>query len=70
MTDAALAGRTDNLVGLKENVVLGHSIPVGTGYKDYLEGKVSYHVEEPVVANVALNFAGSVSGPNKEGSKE
>jgi len=70
LTDAALAGRTDNLVGLKENVVLGHSIPVGTGYKDYLEGKVSYHVEEPVVANVALNFAGSVSGQNKEGSKE
>ena len=29
LTEAALAGRTDHLVGLKENVILGHLIPAG-----------------------------------------
>ena len=32
LTEAALAGRRDNLVGLKENVILGHLIPAGTGF--------------------------------------
>jgi DNA-directed RNA polymerase subunit beta' len=32
LTEAALAGRIDNLVGLKENVILGHLVPAGTGF--------------------------------------
>ncbi len=35
LTEAALAGRIDNLVGLKENVILGHLIPAGTGFNWY-----------------------------------
>ncbi len=35
LTRAALEGKTDNLVGLKENVILGHLVPAGTGYKLY-----------------------------------
>jgi len=35
LTEAALASRTDNLIGLKENVILGHLIPAGTGFKSY-----------------------------------
>jgi DNA-directed RNA polymerase subunit beta' len=31
---AATSGKVDNLYGLKENVILGRLIPVGTGYKD------------------------------------
>jgi DNA-directed RNA polymerase subunit beta' len=31
LTDAVLEGKTDHLVGLKENVMLGHLIPAGTG---------------------------------------
>src|SRR5262249_56753405 len=31
LTEAALAGKVDYLVGLKENVILGHLIPAGTG---------------------------------------
>jgi len=34
LTQAALAGREDRLVGLKENVILGHLIPAGTGAPD------------------------------------
>jgi DNA-directed RNA polymerase subunit beta' len=32
LTEAALAGKVDGLVGLKENVILGHLIPAGTGF--------------------------------------
>ena len=40
LTDAALAGRRDELVGLKENVIVGHMVPAGTGFKKYLGMKV------------------------------
>ena len=33
LTEAALAGKVDYLVGLKENVILGHLVPAGTGFK-------------------------------------
>jgi len=37
LTEAALAGRVDYLRGLKENVILGHLIPAGTGFpKHYI----------------------------------
>ncbi len=35
LTNAAIAGLTDQLRGLKENVIIGHLIPAGTGMKDY-----------------------------------
>ena len=35
LTEAALGGKSDELVGLKENVILGHLIPAGTGFDDY-----------------------------------
>jgi len=40
LTDAATAGRVDNLQGLKENVIVGHLIPAGTGLKQYREVEV------------------------------
>ena len=35
LTDAAVAGKIDNLAGLKENVIVGKLIPAGTGLKKY-----------------------------------
>jgi len=35
LTNAAIAAKVDNLFGLKENVVMGHLIPAGTGIKKY-----------------------------------
>ena len=40
LTEAALAGKVDNLVGLKENVILGHLIPAGTGFRMYQDSEV------------------------------
>jgi DNA-directed RNA polymerase subunit beta' len=46
-TEAALAGKIDELRGLKENVILGHLIPAGTSFKPYLEMKVKRLVDLP-----------------------
>lgn len=40
LTEAALAGKVDYLVGLKENVILGHLIPAGTGFRMFQESEV------------------------------
>ncbi|MCG2712161.1 MAG: DNA-directed RNA polymerase subunit beta', partial [Candidatus Omnitrophica bacterium] len=32
LTEAAASGKTDHLMGLKENVIMGHLIPAGTGF--------------------------------------
>ena len=40
LTEAALAGKVDNLVGLKENVILGHLVPAGTGFRTYQDSEV------------------------------
>jgi DNA-directed RNA polymerase subunit beta' len=45
LTEAALAGKVDYLVGLKENVILGHLIPAGTGFRKYHESEVRYRPE-------------------------
>ena len=48
LTEASLAGKTDELHGLKENVILGHLIPAGTAFKPYLDIKVKHLVEAPL----------------------
>ena len=35
LTEAAIKGKADNLIGLKENVIIGKLIPAGTGMKRY-----------------------------------
>ncbi len=35
LNEAAVSGKVDNLEGLKENVIVGHKIPAGTGMRDY-----------------------------------
>ena len=37
LTEAAVKGKVDHLIGLKENVILGKLIPAGTGYSDERE---------------------------------
>jgi len=44
LTEAALAGRTDRLVGLKENVILGHLIPAGTGFSWYSKARLTRNI--------------------------
>ena len=45
LTEAALAGKIDLLVGLKENVILGHLIPAGTGFRSHQDSEVRVRPE-------------------------
>ena len=46
LTEAAIKGKTDDLLGLKENVIIGKLIPAGTGMQVYQDTKISTEVEE------------------------
>ena len=35
LTNAAIAAKSDFLLGMKENVIVGHKIPAGTGLREY-----------------------------------
>ncbi len=41
LTEAAIKGKTDELLGLKENVIIGKLIPAGTGLKKYKNLKIN-----------------------------
>ena len=43
LTDAAIKGKVDPLLGLKENVIIGKLIPAGTGMSRYRDVKVKYN---------------------------
>jgi DNA-directed RNA polymerase subunit beta' len=47
LTDAATLGKVDKLLGFKENVIMGHLIPAGTGFSAYRKIKL-LHLGEPV----------------------
>jgi len=46
LTDAALSGKKDHLAGLKENVIIGHLIPAGTGSPHYQKSQPVLKVAE------------------------
>ncbi|MDR1713762.1 MAG: DNA-directed RNA polymerase subunit beta' [Coriobacteriales bacterium] len=45
LTDAAIEGKTDDLLGLKENVIIGKPIPAGTGLGVYRDVNLTYKGE-------------------------
>ena len=46
LTEAAIKGKVDPLIGMKENVIIGKLIPAGTGMKRYRSIKLNTDVEE------------------------
>ncbi|MEW9502709.1 DNA-directed RNA polymerase subunit beta' [Jeotgalibacillus marinus] len=51
LTDAAIKGKRDELLGLKENVIIGKLVPAGTGMQRYRQAEIESEdttVEEPV----------------------
>jgi DNA-directed RNA polymerase subunit beta' len=51
LTDAAIEGKTDRLLGLKENVIIGKLIPAATGLKQYRQ--ISIEPTEPLPVTFA-----------------
>ena len=58
LTEAAIKGKVDSLIGLKENVIIGKLIPAGTGMKRYRDTKLS--TDENLLSRLAaeneMNF--------------
>ncbi len=54
LTDAAIKGKVDTLMGLKENVIIGKLVPAGTGMKCYSEVEI-----EPAYAEVPQEEVGA-----------
>jgi len=52
LTQAAISGKDDTLQGLKENVIVGHLIPAGTGKAVYQSVRLEF-AEEAAEAEVA-----------------
>ena len=55
LTEAAIKGKVDHLIGLKENVIIGKLIPAGTGLQVYRDIEVSKN--EPVIEDSLLENA-------------
>ena len=51
LTDAAIKGKNDKLMGLKENVIIGKLIPAGTGMKRYKNIDLDYGVNAEIMEN-------------------
>jgi DNA-directed RNA polymerase subunit beta' len=54
LTNAAIAGSTDELRGLKENIIIGHLIPAGTGKRNYRDVKLFNEDSEDLDASIQL----------------
>ena len=47
LTEAATLGKIDYLTGFKENVIMGHLIPAGSGFDCHRDSEIEFTVEEP-----------------------
>ena len=55
LTEAAIKGKEDDLIGLKENVIIGKLIPAGTGMKKYQDIKINTEEQLDQVAQPQEN---------------
>ena len=70
LTDAAIKGKIDPLVGLKENVIIGKLIPVGTGMKRYRSVKLDCDEEaEREIAQIRAAKAAKSEDEDKKDDK-
>ena len=55
LTEAACAGKTDYLMGFKENVIMGHIIPGGTGFEYHK--RVKKFVDRELAEELVFDFS-------------
>ena len=60
LTEAAMASKSDHLVGLKENVILGHMIPTGTGFRDHYRTRVKKNIDFGEIGKGMMGSTGSL----------
>lgn len=64
LTEAAVRGKTDDLTGLKENVIIGRLIPAGTGFPEYRNVNVEL-TRQPSWAQQSLTALVEAETPNE-----
>ncbi|MCR5371156.1 MAG: DNA-directed RNA polymerase subunit beta', partial [Clostridium sp.] len=64
LTEAAIYGKTDKLVGLKENVIIGKLIPAGTGMKRYHTVKLSTDTKEEPALKAVYDMPAETEEPD------
>ena len=64
LTEAAINGKIDPLIGLKENVLIGNLIPAGTGMRRYRNVKLDTETEDVINFgdDAEISFAGDMIG--------
>ena len=60
MSEASIRGKQDDLSGLKENVIVGHLIPAGTGQRDFKDLIVGSQEEYDTLVTSKEEFANSL----------
>ncbi len=71
LTEASLQGAVDRLVGLKENVILGHLIPAGTGFNTHVNLKLIHLVEpEPLEPELPVARAEAIMPDSVESAPQ
>lgn len=72
LASAAIAGREDDLVGLKENVIIGKLIPAGTGFDVYTQKQEALEAPEveddELLEETAVDFSGALIDDNTDDS--
>jgi DNA-directed RNA polymerase subunit beta' len=75
LTEAAIEGRSDDLLGLKENIIIGKLIPAGTGKMEYRSVSTDapfyqpldyYSSDEELAGEMASRFADGAGLPAPE----
>ncbi len=66
LTDASIKGKVDDLMGLKENIIIGKLIPAGTGMKRYNDLDIDYETKELEDAQIAMNIEALEEAENEE----
>ena len=67
LTDAAIKGKVDKLIGMKENVIIGKLIPAGTGMKRYRN--IDLNTDGPTIGD-AIDFDESIDSDEEEMTDE
>ena len=61
LTKAAIEGRVDWLRGLKENIIIGHLIPAGTGSPNYRNCFKKYSYKTPIRSSDSAQLSSQLS---------
>ena len=66
LTEAAIKGKTDELIGLKENVIIGKLIPAGTGMKIYQDTQIKTEQDDETTESNGDEMSQDVDTVNDE----